>query len=491
MQYAVLKSFEKTKPFSKNNGIGISKLPIQRATKTKPSKQTEEFEEDFWPKTAKETTWTPTLPSVDFDTDEEFDEFSEDLLKQKTSKSKSFKDIVTSRVSAKLKITEADPHQETLRTELGKSMKDLLMVKSDAKMDFVAVCDRVDRGVGIADTASSIVEKAGKYVGKFLSGNDSKIAGKVEELSGVVGTCLGAISPFLEILRKIYRFGKHLMASEKDQYSKKEHASEGFSFFENCIKAARSILSATVEVMSLVSQVPGPVKDLVPGIGTLLSIIDIARKVLSLRKNVGRFIKMKKQKSWLLEDSHSAGILSTIFTEENGTDEDELDRKLSDTKTLPDQEAKVYKEFALVRELKKVNRKRIVRETFQIGLRINGIIADVLRYGGVSAAASIGMSAGGTALSIGSAAVRKVKQSIRNKGYGDSRKTSTAKKEKRVQMSKYIFHMIMGLSSEDQDEADRISDYIRACGISVKEFVRAKTTEDRFKLLVSSIEVRG
>lgn len=172
-------------------------------------------------------------------------------------------------------------------------------------------------------------------------------------------------------------------------------------------------------------------------------------------------------------------------------------------------------EYRLAKELRDVNRKRVVRQSLHISSAITQIVGDGLVLGGITSGAGAGLKAGAAGLEATLPLIRGAKQKTRDvaakhqakdKGFlkdvsstfVDPTRSTTAKMEARKRYAIQILQMAANLEIKDGKLANpkapnvkRLKLYLKGAGVSSVELTRHMAhPEEQVKVLVKALSTR-
>ncbi|BDD11350.1 hypothetical protein FUAX_37820 [Fulvitalea axinellae] len=399
--------------------------------------------------------------------------------------------VIIKRILAR-KAGFSDDYTETpikVQREMARALKDMLTVKAESGWDFERVLDKFEAFIDAVDTTVGLIDTVSGYVSELTKGDVSAKAEAVSEYCGAISSVLGVISPIIAVFKQAAKV-KSCFSDDEEVFTTGDKAREVITLGRTLASAGRAILVATKDVMGLVTKIPGPLKSAVPGLSIVIAAIEIALRSLDLWRDVRNYMSMGRSKDRMRKSLSASDSFEGLFTEKGATNTETLRRMSTGSKssyTL----SSMAQEYELVRDLKKVNRKRIIRESMRIAIAGMNLTADALKIAGVSAQAGLALNISSSVLGTGSTAFRKVKQKWHDKGYGNQEKTSRAKDKARIRQVRVIFRMISSLDSEDTVKASEVASYIRASGCSVQKFVRHKDkTKGRVKMLYGALKKR-
>ena len=355
-------------------------------------------------------------------------------------------------------------------------IKDMMDPESDA-------FDKVLAGFDLAAGVGGVTEQ----ITKLIDGGDPDSASSI---IGIVNSSLGAIKNALTVVKQIKKL--------KDGVEEGAKAQEGLQLANDIAQVGLDIANITKSIYEAVgSTVPGALEQAIPGLGIVMAAIDIIQQAIELAHSVKNYRAMSGFKDDLKTSlkatnpevftSDKSGFLGR-FRSDDRTVEDELDNAT----TGPNADS--AKEFKLARELKKTNRKRIIRQSALIGADVLTIAGEIATLTGVGAEVGVGLKIGAAGIKGGMKIGRFLKQKYRDSGRGDQRKSSQGKHKTRVDNIKFIFQMIKNLSTSDPQKevkANRIKIYIEASGANFNTFIKYKTEPIKAaKLLYTAMKKR-
>ncbi len=311
---------------------------------------------------------------------------------------------------------------------------------------------------GVAQTITDLVQGEG---------------GKAAPIIGVVNSGLGLIKNAIGIVKQIKKL--------KDGVEEGTKANEAISLAGMIIQVGLDVANITKSIYDVVgTAAPGALEAAIPGLGIVMATIDIIQQGVEIAKAVQNFRKMSGFKEEL--KTNLKGSNPEVFTSEKSgifgrfrSNDRTVEDKLEQATAVQGEGGDNAREYALAREFKKVNRKRIIRGSINIAADALTIAGDIATLSGIGAGAGVGLKVGAAGVKGGMGLARFLKQKARDKGFGDQNKTSTKKHEKRVQHIKFIYQMIKNLKPYDPEKeakAIRIKTYIEASGASFKAFIK-------------------
>lgn len=372
---------------------------------------------------------------------------------------------------------------------MANGIKGLMDPDADGFDKAMSSLELVSGAVGIVKTVADVAE----------AGKDMPIIGPI---IGIVNSSLGMIKHGIKIVQHIKKL--------KDGVEEGTKAEEALVLSGEIIQVGLDIASIAKNVYDVVgTTAPGALEAAVPGLGIVMATIDIIRQGVEIAKAVQNYRTMSGFKDELktqVKNDYSDVLTSDKsgtfgkFRSNDRTVEPNLTNAMNQETGDPANAGATAngktsaREFALARELKKVNRKRIIRGAVNISADALMIAGDIATLSGVGASAGVGLKVGAAGVKIGSKLARFAKQKYRNSGRGDQSKTSDAKHAKRVTNIKFIFQMIKNLQPSDPEKetkAIRIKTYIEATGTGFKNFIKYKANpQAAAKLLYSAMKKR-
>jgi hypothetical protein len=370
---------------------------------------------------------------------------------------------------------------------MASGIKGLMDPDTDGFDKAMSVINIASGAGGVAQTITDIVQGEG---------------GQAAPIIGIVNSSLGAIKNAIGVVKQIKKL--------KDGVEEGTKAQEALALASQITQVGLDIANIVKSIYEIVgTAAPGALEAAVPGLGIVMATIDIIQQGVEIAKAVQNYrtmsgfkdelkIQVKKDYSDVLT-SDKSGIFGR-FRSNDRTVEPNLTNAMNQEAGDPANAGATAngktsaREFALARELKKVNRKRIIRGTINISADALTIAGDIATLSGVGAGVGVGLKVGAAGVKMGSKLARFAKQKYRDSGRGDQSKTSGAKHAKRVTNIKFIFQMIKNLQPSDPEKetkAIRIKTYIEATGTSFESFIKHKANpQAAAKLLYSAMKKR-
>ncbi|BDD07035.1 hypothetical protein [Aureibacter tunicatorum] len=397
------------------------------------------------------------------------------------------KEVLLAKVGRKVGLDSSTHELPTLSKASRNVLTNFLHVKGETGVDYLAVIDRFERGINAVSGINGKIGQITGYIGQLAKGKVSEDSAIVAEFSSGIGCVLGMVIPILKVFKQGVKLAKCI--EEYEITPRGEILRESLQLASDFAAASQQILSATASVMQLATKIPSPIAQAIPGFNIVISLISLAQKGISLQRNVRNFYAMTKEKRRYVDELAGNIDFAGLLDLDESTDEDALD-SFKDFSTQIEYVADKSRKFELVRHLKKINRKRIIRDSMHVTTTGLNILSTILNMTGVSSQAGMAIGISSTVISTGSTVFRSVKQKWHDKGYGDQRKTTDAKNALAMNMVREIFRQMMSLKHGDAEEAERLAMLIRASGLPVKKFIHAKSTQKRVGLLYAAMKSR-
>lgn len=382
---------------------------------------------------------------------------------------------------------------------------------------------------GVIDVAGSLqggVESTSGFIDDVgnLAGSDAvETAGDVSDWSGSVGEAIAAIKSSFFMVKNIYELFQKTFSSEG--VSADEVVSAGLEVVSNGLQVAQSAVKTVKSILDILKVGAAGLAQAIPGLGIAISGITITIKVYNMIKSSIASYRMTKAKRKFKADYANKDYVGakqyTLFGRNlwksfnPGTDTAKLEQRKQDLIALgsaaSDEEKKEHadiQEYELAKEMKLINKKRILRGTMQVGLEMVNIAGEIATLSGVGAKVGVPLKAVAAGAGVSMSIARKIKQFGRDraakpgawratKAVFDAEKSSAKKLEKRTKHSNLILEMIANLPEYRPDDAEivkqyqRVENFISASGINPRALYRLNgNMEKQRELLVNGMKKR-
>ncbi|BDD08150.1 hypothetical protein FUAX_05820 [Fulvitalea axinellae] len=397
------------------------------------------------------------------------------------------KEVLLTRLGRKVGLDQSTHELPSLARASRNTLTNFLHVKGETGVDYLAVIERFERGINALSTLNGKIGQIAGYVGKLAKGKVSEDSAIVAEFSSGIGSVLGVVIPVLKVFKQGVKLAKCI--EEYETTPRGELLRESLQLARDFAVASQKILSATASVMQLATKIPSPIAQAIPGFNIVISLIDLAQRGISIQRNVRNYFAMTKEKRRYIDELSGSIDFAGLLDLDESTDEDALET-FKDFSAHDEYVADTARRYELVRHLKKINRKRVIRDSMHVTTTGLNLLSTILNMTGVSSQAGLAIGVSSMVISTGSTTFRVVKQKWHDKGFGDQRKTTAAKNALAMNMVREIFRQLMSLHAGENEEAERLAVLIRASGLPVKKFVHAKSTQKRVALLYAAMKRR-
>ncbi|NJL14334.1 MAG: hypothetical protein HC913_15875 [Microscillaceae bacterium] len=366
-----------------------------------------------------------------------------------------------------------------------------------AMRDFMKSDDPLEKTLAIFDASSAVASMASQTAGLIEEGmgKDNPV---VSNVLGAVGKGIGAVKGIIELIKQIKSF-KEAVESDDPASNKFKAGLELAGKIGEAGKGVAEVVSSVYKALSIAA--PGALEQAIPGFSIVIAAIDIIKQGMDMVQAIKSYRAMSSLKGDLTNELKTQSVdvflPDQVFRSKNRTDEAKL-KQVAESTTNP--QAGLAQQFDLTRELKKVNRKRIIRMSLLIAADAASIAGEIATLTGLGGGAGLGLKLGAIGLKGGMKIARIVKQKFRDSGYGDQSKTSKAKHDTRVKHIKLIFKMIdthatqhatTPSSAAAQKSEQTIKAIVEAVGVGYSTLMKYKTTPDKAaKLLYTALKKR-
>lgn len=392
----------------------------------------------------------------------------------------------------------------------------------------------------VGANASSLTSGIAGMVADYSSGDTASKAGKASGAAfyaeGVIKTAKGAYKSIKNIFEAFEAHrgkdgGSDKQYVKSDGREKRERAWEIFTgLMDTGIGVVKTLKHAVSSKFGFVPQGSGLDKlgeaaggNLMPILGLVMSVIDIAQRVIQLVKAGINKLQVRKRMASLLssaglgiqeleENEKGAGFRAKMKTKRNNskirrennkilgkgkkkmfeTQNSKDKRSAAEGDLLGNLQSEDDKEtYKYLQEMDYINGKRQVRASVHITNDLLNIGGEIANMTGVGATVGVGLKAASAASGVGMGAIRKFKQWGRNRAADkkenegakgiwkafDTDKSSDKKNERRKKDVAFVFKQIGSIDTMNDPKAivnkvDDIKLFVEATGASFSMFIR-------------------
>ncbi len=298
---------------------------------------------------------------------------------------------------------------------------------------------------------------------------------QVSQIADAVSAGIGAVKAGIETAKGV----KEMKGLYDDNEPSAAKLKKGGEIASNATEGVKKGFTAAVKITQAMGGVAGAtLGTAIPILGIIISAIDIIKETMDVIEAVKSYSQMKGEKERLQDSDEAKSFLgSGGFFGGTSTNEDKLDlaknatgftEKMVDKKVREngkevtkkvkerkynvgknEEEAKKIQEtaheYAMVRELKKIARKRIVRGVTNVALNVVSVAGDIATLSGVGAGIGVAIKSASAVTKGGIKLFRGAKQMYNN--LRGNKKSSTNKHAKRMEQVKYIFSLMGNVKS--------------------------------------------
>jgi Domain of unknown function (DUF4157) len=361
---------------------------------------------------------------------------------------------------------------------------------------------------------------------------------------GGASGALTAVVSGMKIIRNTTKVVKMVASDEK--YSREEYAEKAGSLLVDAGQLALGVVN-TIKVIHYALGGGTMLMSAVPILGIIINGCKVIMDGYYLTQSAINWNKMSKKRGKLKDDLAKTKVTEPLPKSKAKADREAYDTEFSgyrkqvtaDSETYRKLEAKKVNfekhgkkvpgadadlggthysrdelaEYRLAKELRDVNRKRVVRQSIHILTALAQIAGDAMVLGGITGGGGAGLKAGALAVDASLPLVREAKQYTRNKaaehqakdkGMLKNAKFVSASKSTAAKMSarrRYAIQLIeMGANLEIKDgklanpkspQVKTIKLYLKASGVSTQKLARnAGDPEKQVRVLVKALSKR-
>ncbi|MBE8168309.1 MAG: hypothetical protein HAW66_08080 [Shewanella sp.] len=265
----------------------------------------------------------------------------------------------------------------------------------------------------------------------FSEGSISDAVGDASASLEIIGALKDGMIKIIDLIKELSHSGR---LTQSDDYAPTNldktdyYLGEGLSYAKTLASISKKFMSASKKIIDVVGTNSGALGDLVPGLGLVVSLINIAEQIQKLTKSVPLYMQLSEMKlraKVLLCDTLQT---EQIISSNGKTNTAELKAFLE---LPPETESELYGEiidpdaidevrrYALVRELKAVNLDRIKNECFLIALNISKTCANITELSVVAEEVAIALTVTNAVVEIGKVMVEGGVQKVHNYVHDD------------------------------------------------------------------------
>ena len=322
----------------------------------------------------------------------------------------------------------------------------------------------------------------------------------------------GAIKAIRLHLETIYKAVKLVREAFKSGFNY-NRLKDSLDVLQDAVRCGRSVAFATSNVMDIVGTATKAAKASLPGLGIVVGVIEVTNRSMHLIRSAFNYYRVYQLQNQHIDAAKSDEAFRDFFSDEGKVDEDSVkvqayeDRFMEEVrgtsvrlrpmhyKDMGEKEAWA-RQYSLEKELMVINRKRIVRESYQISATLADVLSNVLTLTGPGATA--GAVIGGVSLVAKAARpiFRIGKQKLRDiELLKNADKTTKAKHQRRMDLIREIFYLISEMKEEEDVEelkkkSHTINIFLHAAGTSINELYYAGNNKQRIKLLYRALRSR-
>ncbi|BDD10080.1 hypothetical protein FUAX_25120 [Fulvitalea axinellae] len=323
------------------------------------------------------------------------------------------------------------------------------------------------------------------------------------EIFGVVGGALSSVFGGIMLLAHIGQDIKAFLV-DRESISKREVVARMLGRLREMGEVGQTILRTGNNALKLSHVTVAVLDTALPIIGLVLATIEVAKRAILLSGHVRNFIAMRRREKRLRDDFTLHPAFKAVAETDKAIDSHFLFRLAKreafeeymrgsgaglNTDNL-ESGFRRFRELGVVNELRVINRERIARECVYLTTNAMRVAGNITLIAGVTAHVGAGIKLGALGAEVGVAAVRFGVQKARNHGLGDSDMSEKALKSRRKEMIREIFGMIRIFDGDSEEQAEIISSYLKASGVSISSLLNARSGEARVKLLHRELKDR-
>ncbi len=395
---------------------------------------------------------------------------------------------------------------------LGMFMAGQAIFSSDSE-----AADRVEGIFDILSSTSSTVEGLTTSINTWAS-NGSDLANNTESVGSYAGTVADAINAFKEfifIIKDVYE--AYQEAKTESGTSGQEKFEQGAGVVERLLEGAASTVSTVKGALELAEKSIGGLGEAVPALSIAFSGAQIAMKVYHMVV-AGKSKSSMREKKHALRKKYQSTATKTQTSKigsaaKQVTDPAKIEIRQYDLiaelaalkidlarEQDPQKKAEIeedinkkqaefdgLEELLFVKEMEYINKKRMVRGGFKIGIELVKIAGDISTLSGAGAVAGVPLKAFAAGADVSASIFRKIKQSGRDKAAKNpnskynsvfnASKSTDNKKDKRRSDAKFIMKQIFNLPApgdpKHKGAITRIESFMSAAGAHPKSVYRA------------------
>ncbi|BDD11771.1 hypothetical protein FUAX_42030 (plasmid) [Fulvitalea axinellae] len=359
----------------------------------------------------------------------------------------------------------------------------------------------------VAGSSASSVVAAGSSVASSLSHGEAEvITSGISGAATAFGKIADGIKDLIGVIHSVKESGFGDFRHEREEEDTlnlayaQDFIQKGMDLTRQMMSAAKNLASASKEVMSLFGTATSALGKVVPGLGIAVHTLDIAGRVMFTSASIRSYCEMGEIKL-RMKDAFRDDIHLTSIVNNDGSTNSKTLTELAFEHTIftdPDIDEEEAQRYYLVRGLKQINKKRIRRELYRIGLDCAHILADVLKVSGAPAPAGFAISGLATGMQAATALERAGMQRIHNWETG-SEKSIQEKHKARVRQIEIMINLIKTLQDADpgyvpdeikEAQVAELQILFRAAGYPLRKFLKERNNEKRVKKLYEALRRR-
>ncbi|RJY12212.1 methyl-accepting chemotaxis protein [Parashewanella spongiae] len=343
-------------------------------------------------------------------------------------------------------------------------------------------------------------------IGNLLPAHMQQMASTISESASAIDriqSCLQEIQHVtLEIVQLVKQFTK---SDDKVALSGIAKSCDLLTLIAELSKSLFSILQkvlfAAKDILEITGKASIGLNKAIPGLGIVISIIDIVQRSLYLGNNAYYMAQLSEMKVRDQEYFPDHAILSFILDEEQRTNYYTLNDIAYDGKIFVNLSPEVIREakrYSMVCELKKVCRKRVISASYKIFFDLASVTGDILKLGGVTSEVGAGLSLGIALSKASIITINWLKQSYHN--HQEDLHSNEEKHVLRCRLIESLFQFFVAFAEQDITDDDKFESYIEqygelrvffySFGLKTSDFLGKKVDEEGVKKVYKALKRR-